>query len=154
MKRSKIFGYIACIISLIAGIAFVYNAFFPVVFASNISIENLSDCTFYSITLSISLIALLFLGTGFWVGWTILTIKVVPPMPELKEKKDNSKIKAFFLCLLTLTLGLLFIYGIYIRSYWALAIPAAIASFIFLGIIFWVGIAIITTRTTLPKKNK
>ena len=74
-------------------------------------------------------------------------------MPEIIEKKDFSKIKAFFLCLLTLCLAILLGYGLYIRNYWALAIPAALISVVFLGAIFWVGIAIITTRSTLPEKN-
>ena len=154
MPRAKIYGFIACIFSIIAGAIFFYNAFFSVGFVSNGHLENLSNYTFYSVAIPISLIALFFFGTGFWVGWTILTIKVVPSMPELVGKKDYSKVKAFFLCLLTLALGLIFVYGIYIRSYWALAIPAALAALIILGMIFWVGIAIITTRSTLPEDKK
>lgn len=75
-------------------------------------------------------------------------------MPEIVEKKDFSKIKAFVLCVATLALGGLFIYGLYIRSFWALAVPAAMISLVILGAVFWVGIAIITTRSTLPEEKQ
>jgi len=71
-------------------------------------------------------------------------------MPEIVEKKDNSKIKAFFLCLITAGLAVLLVYGIYVRNFWALAIPALVISAVILGAVFWVGMAIITTRATLP----
>lgn len=72
-------------------------------------------------------------------------------MPEIVEKKDLSKIKAFFLCLITLALGGAFVYGLVIKNFWALAVPAASIVFVVLGAIFWVGFAIITTRATLPE---
>ena len=75
-------------------------------------------------------------------------------MPELEEKKDYARIKAFFLCLSTLLLAIFFSYGVYVRSYWALAIPAAAVTLIVLGMIFWVGTAVIFTRSTLPESNK
>jgi uncharacterized protein with PQ loop repeat len=96
----------------------------------------------------------MFLGTGFWVGWTILTIKVAPPMPEIVEKKDFARIKALLLCLITLALTGFFIYGIFIRSYLALAIPATLITLVILGMVFWVGVAIISTRSTLPDNKK
>ena len=75
-------------------------------------------------------------------------------MPEIVDKKDYSKVKAFFLCIATLTLGALLLYGIYIKNFWALAVPAAVITLVVLGAIFWVGIAIITTRSTLPENTK
>ena len=75
-------------------------------------------------------------------------------MPEIVEKKDNSKIKAFFLCIAMLLLAGMLGYGVYIRSFWALAIPALVISAVVLGAVFWVGLAIITTRATLPVNDK
>ena len=154
MPRARIFGYIACILSLIAGFFFFYYTFVSLPDFNNCNINNINTGTYYAITIPISLIAFLLLGTGMWIGWTILTIKVAPPMPEIVEKKDYARAKASSLCLLTFALGCLFIYGIYIRSYWALAIPAATATLVILGMIFWVGLAIITTRSTLPEDKK
>mgnify|MGYP007112378020 FL=1 len=75
-------------------------------------------------------------------------------MPEIVEKKDYAKVKAFFLCALMLALAAIFLYGVYIRNYWALAIPAAAVTLVVLGMVFWVGIAIITARSTLPENKK
>lgn len=116
--------------------------------------ENLSTSVYYSLSVPIALVALGICSTGFWVGWTILTIKVAPPMPEIVEKKDFAKVKAFFLCLLMLLLSALFLYGVYQRSYWAIAIPAAVVTLVVLGMVFWVGVAIITSRSTLPDSKK
>lgn len=154
MPRVKIYGLIACAVSIMLGIIFFYSVFFNSGISSNNSLSTLNSLTFFSLTIPISIVALLILGTGFWVGWTIITIKVVQPMPELIKKKDNSRIKAVFLCLITLFIAVLFLYGIYKRSYWALAIPAAAVTLVILGMIFWVGIAIITTRSTLPGKDE
>ena len=120
---------------------------------SIINLNSLNNFAYYSIATPISLVSFFVIGTGFWIGFTILSIKVVTPMPEIIEKKDFSKIKAFFLCLFTLCTAILLGYGLYIRNYWALAIPAALISIIILGAIFWVGIAIITTRSTLPESK-
>ncbi len=75
-------------------------------------------------------------------------------MPEIVEKKDNSKIKAVLLCLITAALAALMIYGVYVRSFWALALPALIISAVVLGAVFWVGMAIITSRSTLLPNKK
>lgn len=153
MPRARVFGYIACILASIAGIIFFYYAFAGVLI-SNIHSAYPGDNAYFAVAVPIGIIALSILGTGCWIGWTILTIKVVPPMPEIMEKKDYARIKAFFLCLLSLALSCLFIYGISLRSYWALAVPAAVATLVILGMIFWVGVAIITTRSTLPGDKK
>lgn len=157
MPRAKFWGYITILISISLIGLFIYSVFF-INNGGNSSfktsgIAGLNNITYYVIAAPITLVTLLVIGTGFWIGWTILTIKVVPPMPEIIEKKDYSKIKAFFLCLATLSLTILFIYGIYIKNFWALAIPATAISLVILGAIFWVGIAIITARTTLPDEK-
>ena len=100
MPRAKLFGFILCVVSIFIGIIFFYNAFFPANYSSGNNLSQLHAFTYYSIAIPIGIIALGVLGTGLWVGCTILSIKVVPPMPELVEKKDYSRIKAFFLCLL------------------------------------------------------
>ena len=154
MHRSRTPGFIACILSVLATAAFVYYAFIALSPDEISSLAALNDRTFYAIATPIALVAFAICGTGFWVGWTILTIKVAPPMPDIVEKKDYAKLKAFFLCLLTLALAVIFIYGVYQRSYWALAVPAAAITLIVLGMVFWIGIAIITARSTLPENKK
>jgi hypothetical protein len=157
MPRPRIFGYLAVLFALMLTGLFIYSLILVLndnVAYSQVDLHALSNFTFYAIAAPICLVSIVVIGTGFWIGWTILAIKVVPPMPEIVEKKDYSKIKAFFMCIITLALGVLLIYGLYIRNFWALAIPAAAICVVILGAVFWVGIAIITTRSTLPEEKQ
>jgi hypothetical protein len=54
---------------------------------------------------------------------------------------------------MTLTAGILLIYGVVKRNYWSLAVPSLLISLVILGAIFWVGMAIITTRSTLNERE-
>jgi len=158
MPRAKIWGFLAVILSAgLFGLSifsiFILNYHDFSAFNA-VNLNQLSTITFYAISLPIAAVTVFVLCTGFWIGWIILTIKVVPPMPEIVEKKDNSKIKAVFLCLITLSLAALMIYGVYVRSFWALAVPALVISAVVLGAVFWVGMAIITTRSTLIPNKK
>ncbi len=153
MPRAKIYGYLALFVSLILAGAFIYFAFYLPVRSGFASAEVLHGA-YIALAVPSSLLVFVVLGTGFWIGWTILTIKVAPPMPEIVEKKDYAKFKAFLLCVATLALMGLFAYGVYVKSFWALALPAAAFTFVVLGMIFWVGLAIITTRRTLPEDKK
>ena len=158
MPRAKIWGFLAVILSAGLFALSVYSLFIfnkgDFSSFSSVNLQELNSLTCYSAAIPISAIALWVLATGFWIGWVILTIKVVPPMPEIVEKKDNSRIKAFFLCLLTAALAALLVYGVYVRSFWSLAVPAIVISAVILGAVFWVGMAIITTRATLPVNKK
>ena len=157
MPRPRIFGYCAVFLSIVLAGLFFYSLFVVVnenIPFSGLDLNKLNNCTYYAVAIPICLVSLAVIGTGFWIGWTLLTIKVVPPMIDIAQKKDHSKIKAVLLCLVTLCLGILLLYGIYIKNFWALAIPAAAISLVILGSIFWVGIAIITARSTLPEEKK
>ncbi len=153
MPRAKIYGFIALLVSTaLAGLFFYHSFYGPI--AGGIFSSLLADNAYYAVAVPLGFLVLIILGTGFWIGWTILTIKVAPPMPEIVEKKDYAKPKAFLLCLVTLALLALFAYGVYLKSYWALALPAAVFTIVVLGMVFWVGLAIITTRATLPADKK
>lgn len=154
--RNRLLGYFVALAAILLAAAYVYPVFF--MYDRSDIAENLliilDNSAYIALAAPIVLISAFIIGTGFWIGWTILTIKVVPPMPDIVEKKDYSKIKAVFLCLFTLSLAAAMGYGIYIRSYWALAIPSAVIAFVILGAIFWVGTAIISARSTLPGEKK
>jgi len=158
MPRAKIWGYLAVLLSaalfgLTVFSIFILNYHGFEMF-KDVKLNDLETMTFYAVAIPLAAVAVFVLCTGFWIGWIILTIKVVPPMPEIVEKKDNSKIKAVFLCLITAALAALMLYGVYVRSFWALAIPALVISAVVLGAVFWVGMAIITTRSTLIPNKK
>jgi uncharacterized protein with PQ loop repeat len=155
MPRNKFYGFLASIFSISAGAAYIYLVFADNPTGNFFYINNIfigSDVSYYTIAFPVALVSLAVVGTGFWIGLTILSIKVVPPMPELVEKKDTTKFKAVLLCAFSLSSGAFMIYGMYIKSYWAIAIPSAIIAVVILGAVFWVGLAILTTRRTLPEK--
>jgi hypothetical protein len=63
---------------------------------------------------------------------------------------DSSRIWGAFLCIVLLGVAVVFLWGVSIQSYWALAIPVIIG---FLGILalgFWIGWTILTIKTTPP----
>jgi len=158
MPRAKIWGFLAVTAAASLFLFFLYSVFYinrnDFSQFLNADLSELNSLTYYSAAAPLLFAAYSIIGTGFWIGWTILTIKVVPPMAEIVEKKDNSKIKAFFLCAAMLLLAVMLGYGVSIKSFWALAIPALVISAVVLGAVFWVGLAIITTRITLPVNNK
>ncbi len=158
MPRAKIWGVLAVLFS--AGL-FAFSVYSVIILNRNdftifnsVKLNELNPLTYYSVAVPVAACTLFVLGTGFWIGWVILSIKVVPPMPEIVEKKDNSKVKAFFMCLITAALAGFLVYGVYVRNFWALAVPALVISVVILGAVFWVGLAIITTRSTLPNNGK
>jgi hypothetical protein len=158
MSKTKIWVFLTVIASAALFSFFVYALFFlglnDFPWFSSVNLHQLSPITYYSTALPILLVALYATGTGFWIGWTILTIKVAHPMPEIVEKKDYAKVKAFVLCLAMVIISAALIYGVYIRSFWALALPALVISSVVLGAVFWIGVTIITTRASLPTDTK
>ena len=63
---------------------------------------------------------------------------------------DSSRFWGAFLCLVILGVAVVFIWGISIQSYWALAIPVLIGFLGVLGLGFWIGWTILTIKTTPP----
>lgn len=157
MPRSRFLAFLFCIISLSAAAASINYIFIENSESGlNMPLESmrvLSTLSFYFTAIPVVGVSILVLCTGFHIGWTILTIKVVAPMPDIINKKDNSKPMAFLLCLVSASIIFLLIYGLYLRSYWAVAIPAALISLVVLGAVFWIGLAILTSRNTLIKKS-
>ena len=156
MPRNKFIGFLASFFSILAGAAFIFFVFVEKSTGNFFYINDIfigSVFSYYAVAFPVALVSMAVVGTGFWIGLTILSIKVVPPMPELVEKKDTTKFKAVLLCAFSLSAGAAMIYGMYIKSYWAIAIPAAVIAIVILGAVFWVGLAILTTRKTLPEKS-
>ncbi len=146
--RNRALGMVLMIASVVAGFFFVagmHPGFPPV--------TSIPDRVYRIFAVPLGLVTLALFGNVFRTGYIILTIKVVPPMPDFKEKNDLTKPKALLLCLVSLGLIALFGYGIYLKSFWALALPAAFVVLVFLGAVFWIGWAILFTRTTIQDKS-
>ena len=59
---------------------------------------------------------------------------------------ERSRVLGGIVCLATTLGGVLFLYGLAIKSYWALAVPLAALVLFVLGLVFWVGWTIATVQ--------
>ena len=59
---------------------------------------------------------------------------------------DTSRAQGGLICIAVVVVGACFLLGLLQQSYWALAVPVAIAVFFVLGLTFWVGYTIATIR--------
>ena len=66
---------------------------------------------------------------------------------------DTSRLWGALLCAAITGVGIVFLWGIFIRSYWALAIPVMIGFLGILALAFWIGWTILTIKTTPPAPN-
>ena len=59
---------------------------------------------------------------------------------------ENSSLLGGIVCLAATLALFLFLYGLAIQSYWAVALPVAAVFFFVLGLVFWIGWTIMTVR--------
>ena len=64
----------------------------------------------------------------------------------MADRDENSRALGGLICLATLLAGALFLYGLAVRSYWALALPVAAFFLFVLGLVFWIGWTITTVE--------
>ncbi len=62
------------------------------------------------------------------------------------RQDERSKVLGGLVCLGAVTAGALFLYGLSVESYWALALPLAAAFLFVLGLVFWIGWTIATVH--------
>lgn len=62
----------------------------------------------------------------------------------------NIKIQGLLICVGTVLAAVLFLIGLMLKSYWALAIPVAIGFLWLLGLAFWIGWTLFTIRVEPP----
>lgn len=65
-------------------------------------------------------------------------------MPDRVD--ERSRILGGLVCLAAVAGGALFLFGILVRSYWALALPLAALVLFVLGLVFWIGWTIATVQ--------
>ena len=63
---------------------------------------------------------------------------------------DTSRFWGAVLCLVIAVVAIIFLWGVSVQSYWALAIPVMIGFLGVLGLGFWIGWTILTIKTTPP----
>jgi hypothetical protein len=62
------------------------------------------------------------------------------------QADENSRVLGGLVCLAAALTGVLFLYGLAVGSYWALALPVAALFLFVLGLVFWIGWTIMTVQ--------
>ncbi|MBI4301169.1 MAG: hypothetical protein HY664_01000 [Chloroflexi bacterium] len=63
---------------------------------------------------------------------------------------DRSKVGGIIICVVSLVAAGLFIWGVAVRNYWAIAIPVLIGFLGILALTFWIGWTIAVTEAEVP----
>ena len=71
---SRIWGAVLCLVITVVAVVFLWG-----IIAQN----------YWALAIPVMMGFLGILGLGFWIGWTILTIKTTPPSPEPTPEADQ-----------------------------------------------------------------
>lgn len=134
MRRAKRNGAWICVASGILACAFLYG---------------LWQGSYWALALPVTVAILTVLWLMFWIGYTISTVGGIPAEAEHYDS-TRARYIARGICVLSLLLCVTFVIGVVRQSYWALAVPVAGAVVSLLGMVFWIGWAIVTQKTSLP----
>ena len=131
LRRSKRVGVQICIVSFLVAVLFIFG----------VAMES-----YWALAIPVAIGVLTALSLMFWIGYTINTVRGIPPEAE-HYRSDSARWIALVICALSILLALVFLLGILGRSYWALAVPVAIVVLGLAGMVFWIGWAILTQKT-------
>lgn len=132
-RRSRRHGVLICAVTLLLALVFVYG---------------LWHGSYWAVALPVALGVFSALWLLFWIGYTISTVRGIPAEAE-QYHGASSRYIARGICAGSLLLGMVFVVGVSLQSYWALALPVAAAVLALLGMVFWIGWAIVRQKTTL-----
>jgi hypothetical protein len=106
--------------------------------------------SYWALALPVTAGVLAALGLAFYIGYTILTVRGIPAEAEHYGSR-TAKGLALAICAGSVALAFVFLAGVIAESYWALALPVAGAVLGLLGMVFWIGVAIVLQRSTLSQ---
>lgn len=134
LRRSKQTGAWICLAALVA---------------AGVFLAGVLQGSYLALAVPVTVGVLGVLLLAFWVGYTINTINIVPAEAQQYTGAGPRRI-ALLICAATVGLAVAFLAGVLNGSYLALAVPVGAAVLGLLGMVFWIGWAIVTQRTTLP----
>lgn len=137
LRRARRTGGLICIFALAAGLLFLWG---------------LLHQLYWALAIPVALGVFSALGLSFWVGYTINTVRGIPPEADHYAGR-SSRLIALAICAASIVGGVGFVYGIALESYWALALPVAGAVVGLASMVFWIGWAIVMQRTTLAESE-
>jgi hypothetical protein len=137
VRRARRQGVWICTLSCVLTIIFLYG---------------LWHGSYWTLAIPVAIGVLTVLWLMFWIGYTISTVGGIPQEAEHYNNQGARRI-AWGICIASMLLGAVFLIGVARQSYWALAIPVVGAVLSILGMVFWIGWAIVTQKTTLPSTD-
>lgn len=133
LRRSRRTGWKVCIGAAVAAALFLWG---------------LAQQSYWALAVPVTAAVLTALSLSFYIGYTILTVQGIPAEADAYRSR-GAKGAAVAICAGSVVLGIVFVAGVLAQSYWALALPVAAAVLGLLGMVFWIGLAIVMQKTTL-----
>jgi len=135
LRRARRTGVLICLVALAGAAAFL---------------AGLARGSYWALAVPVSVAVLAALSLSFWIGYTINTVRGIPAEADHYEGRQARAIAAG-ICVASVALAAVFLWGVAVQSYWALALPVAGAVLGLAGMVFWIGWAIVTQRRSLPE---
>jgi len=135
LRRAKRTGWLICIASL---------------FLAGLFMVGLWTRSYWALAIPVGGGVFTVVFLTFWIGYTINTVKGIPAEADHYEGR-GARTMAKLICVASLGAGGIFLWGVFLRSYWALAIPVAAVVLTLAAMVFWIGWAIVTQRSTLSE---
>lgn len=137
LRRARRTGLVICLLAVVLAGLFVVG---------------LWRQSFWALAIPVALGVLATLGLAFSIGATIMTVRGIPAEAEHYSNR-GARIIAAIICAGSLALAVAFLAALWQRSYWALGVPVGMGVLGLLWMIFLIGWAIVTQRTTLPPQG-
>jgi dipeptide/tripeptide permease len=134
LRRARRTGVLVCIATVALAALFV---------------TGLARESYWALAIPVAAGVLGVLILAFWIGYTVNTVRGIPTEADHYQGRGARRI-ALGICTVSVALALLFALGVARESYWALALPVTAAVLGLLAMVFWIGWAIVTQRSTLP----
>jgi hypothetical protein len=135
LRRSRRTGWKICIGAAVAAALFLWGLAYE---------------SYWALAVPVTVAVLTALSLSFYIGYTILTVRGIPAEADHYDSR-GAKGAALAICVGSVVVGCIFLAGVIAQSYWALALPVAAAVLGLLGMVFWIGLAIVLQKTTLDR---
>jgi hypothetical protein len=135
LRRARRTGALICVVTLALAALFLWGV---------------AGRSYWAVAIPVGVAVLGVLWLTFWIGHTIRTVRGIPAEAEHYEGRA-ARLVALGICLASVALAAVFLAGVARQSYWALALPVAAAVLGLAAMVFWIGWAIVTQRSTLPE---
>ncbi len=134
LRRARRTGFVICLLAI--GLAGLFML-------------GLWRQSYWALAIPVALGVLTTLGLAFSIGATIITVRGIPAEAEHYSNR-GARFIAALICAGSMALGVAFLAALWQRSYWALGVPVGMGVLGLLWMIFLIGWAIVSQRSTLP----